>query len=67
MAARSLGRSPLHIQVGEDLGDDAGIFDAGNDSHCSGTDQPGLDVDPEDPLESLRPGHRGAAYTDVRY
>jgi len=24
--------------------------------------RPGLDVDPEDPLEALRPGHRGTAF-----
>ena len=58
---RGLGLSPFRIQVGEDLGDDVGIFDTGNDTHCSGTDRAGLDVDPEDSLEALRPGHRGAA------
>ena len=27
----------------------------------------GLDIDPEHPLEALRPSHRGLAYSGVRY
>ncbi len=61
------GLSPFRIQVGEDLRDNVGIFDTGNDSQCSSTDRVGLDIDTEDPLEALCPHHRGAGYPRVRY
>ena len=59
---RGLGLSCFRIQVGEDLLDDLGILDARNDPHCSAADRTGLDVDAENPLEALRPSHRGATF-----
>ena len=55
-----LGR--FRIKVGEDLLDDVGIFDARDDPHRPAAGRTGLDVDPENPLEALRPGHRGTAF-----
>jgi len=49
-----LGR--FRIKVGEDLLDDVGIFDARDDPHRPAAGRTGLDVDPENPLEALRPG-----------
>jgi len=57
-----LGFAPFYIQVGEDLLDDVGILNARDDSYRTAADRAGLDVDPEDPFQALRPGHRGAAF-----
>ncbi len=61
---RSARRPPgrvLHgsfpIQVGEDFLDDIGILYARDDPHRSAASRAGLNVDPEYPLEALRPGH----------
>ena len=59
---RTFGLSHLRIQVCEDLIDDVGILDAGDDPHRPAAGRAGLDVDPEHPLEALRPGHRGTAF-----
>jgi hypothetical protein len=53
--------------VGEDLLDDVGIFDTGDDPHCPVAGRAGLDIDAKDLLEALRPGHCGAAYSGIRY
>jgi hypothetical protein len=59
---RGFGLSRLRIQVCEDLLDDVGILDAGDDPHRPTAGRKGLDIDPEHPLEALRRGHRGAAF-----
>ncbi len=43
----------------ENLADDDGIFDAGDDLHGAATVRTGFDVDIEDPLQSLGPRHGG--------
>jgi hypothetical protein len=47
--------------VGEDLLDDVGILDTGDDSHRPAAGQARLDIDPEDPFQPLRPSHRLSA------
>jgi hypothetical protein len=47
------------LQVSEDLLDHRRIFDAGDDFHRATAFLAGLDVDIENALEALRPGHRG--------
>jgi len=55
--------SRFRIQVGEDLLDGVRILDAfRDDPHRPTAGRAGLDIDPEDPLEALRPTHRGAAF-----
>ena len=54
--------SPFRIQVGEDLLDNLCVLDARDDPHHPAAGRTGLDVDPKDPLEPLRPSHRGAAF-----
>ena len=49
----------FHIQVGEGLGDDVGIFDAGNDSHSPAAGRAGFHIDVEHTLDALRLVHRG--------
>jgi len=46
------------LQVCQDLFDDHRVFDAGNDPGCSSTDSARLNVNLENPLQPLRPGHR---------
>ena len=48
--------------MGEDLLDDICILDARDGPHCTAAGRAALDVDPENPLQALRPGHRGAAF-----
>ena len=55
-------RGGFVVKVGEDLLDHHRVFDAGNDSERTGTFPAGLDVDVENALQSLRPGHRGPAF-----
>ena len=59
---RGFGLRRFRIQVGEDLLDDLRILDARDDPHRPAAGRTGLDIDPEDPLEALRPGHCGAAF-----
>ena len=46
------------LQVCQDLLDDHRVFDAGNDLRCSSANSALLNVDMENTLEPLRPGHR---------
>jgi len=57
-----LAAGPEVVQVGEDLVDDHGIFDTGDDSERTGALRANLDIDIEDTLQPLRPGHRGPAF-----
>ncbi len=41
----------------ENLADDAGIFNAGDDFHGTAAGLAGFDIDAEYPLEALCPGH----------
>ena len=67
-APGGFGLRRFRIQVGEDLLDDVGIFETlGDDPHCPVAGRAGLDIDAKDLLEALRPAHRGAAYSGVRY
>ncbi len=55
------------MQVGEDLLDDVGALEARDGLHRPAAGRAGLDITPEEPLEALRPSHRGAGYLSVRY
>jgi hypothetical protein len=46
----------------ENLADDDGVFDAGDDLHGAAAGLAGRDVDVEYPLEALRPVHGGMAF-----
>jgi len=48
--------------VGEDLLDDVGTLDVRDDPRRPAAGRTGLDIDLEDPLDALRPGHRGEMY-----
>jgi hypothetical protein len=50
------------LQVIEDLFDHHWVFDAGDNLDSAAAFPAGLDVDIEDPLQTLRPAHRGAAF-----
>jgi len=52
----------LSVQVFEDLFNDGGVFDAGDDPHGIAAAGAGVDVDLEHAFEPLRPGHRGMAF-----
>jgi len=64
---QGLWLSRFRIQVSEDLLNHRRAFNATNDPHRPAAGRAGPDVDTEDPLEALRPGHRGAGYPSVRY
>ena len=40
----------------------SGVLDAGDDAHRTAAGRTGLDIDPENPIQALRPGHRDAAF-----
>ena len=48
--------------MSEYLLDDHRILDIRDDAHRPAAGRTDLDVDPENPLEALRPGHRGTAF-----
>ena len=48
--------------MGECLLDNHGIFNAGDHVDAATTFSAGLDIDVEDALEALRPGHGRAAF-----
>jgi len=45
------------LQMHQDLLNNHWVFDAGNDLRCSSADSARLNVNPENPLQPLRPGH----------
>jgi len=47
----------MQIEVGENLLDDDRVFDTGDDAGAATAVLAGFDVDVEDPLDPLRPGH----------
>ena len=51
-------RRHFFFQVRQDLLNDHWVFDAGNDLRCSSADSALLNVDTENPLQPLGPGHR---------
>ncbi len=53
-----LGGGPAKPQVLQDLPDDLGILDAGNDLYRSTAEFAVLDVDRKDALQALCPAHR---------
>jgi len=55
-------RGQLFLQMYENLVNDHWIFNAGDDPHCPAACAASLDVDTEDSLEALRPGHCGPAF-----
>ncbi len=52
----------MSVQVIEDVGDDGGVFDAGDDPHGPAAAAAGLDIDRKDALEPLCPSHRRMAF-----
>ena len=51
-------------KVIEDLPDHRRVFDAGNHLHRAGAFATGLNVDIENTLEALRPGHRRSSFCE---
>ncbi|MBT4403509.1 MAG: hypothetical protein HOC85_00360 [Acidiferrobacteraceae bacterium] len=51
-------------KVIEDLPDHLGVFDAGHHLYRPGAFATGLDVDIENTLEAIRPGHRRSSFCE---
>jgi len=52
----------LILEVIDDLSDSGGISDTGNNLYSASASATGLNVDIENPLYALRPGHRRASF-----